>query len=179
MTETTDSRFFPTHTLESAPSASRKRLQAAQAQFGFVPLPLARHASAPSVLEGFALLHEQFEATSLSPLAREVVALTMARRLDCKLCRALHSQLARARGATPELVEALLRGEAIPSRELAGVARLTERTLDTHGAVGDSDLKEFFDHGYTAQQALEVVVGIAAYTLSILANRMTQSEMIR
>ena len=89
MTETTDSRFFPTHTLESAPSASQKRLQAAQAQFGFVPLPLARHASAPSVLEGFALLHEQFEATSLSPLAREVVALTMARRLDCKLCRAL------------------------------------------------------------------------------------------
>lgn len=176
---TTESRHFPTLNLETAPAESRARMAATQSKFGFVPLPIARHATAPSVLEGFALLHELFEHSSLSPLAREAVALTLARKLECALCRDLHSQIARARGATAETVSALLAGERTGVPELDAIVHFTEQALETRGAVSDAALDAFVAQGFTARQALEVVTGIATYTLSVFANRMTRSESMR
>ena len=49
----------------------------------------------------------------------------------------------------------------------------TLRVLDTTGDVGDDALKAFLGHGYTERNALEVVLGIGAYTMSTLANRLT------
>ncbi len=39
--------------------------------------------------------------------------------------------------------------------------------------MDDADLRDFLAYGYTEQNALEVVLGIGAYTLSTLANRLT------
>jgi AhpD family alkylhydroperoxidase len=176
---TAESRHFPAFNLETAPSESRARMAATQGQFGFLPLPIARHAAAPSVLEGFALLHELFEHSSLSPLAREAVALTLAREFDCALCRNLHSQIARSRGASAELVSALLAGNRSELPEIDAIVQFTEQALATHGAVSDAALDAFMARGFTPRQALEVVTGIATYTLSIFANRMTRSETLR
>jgi alkylhydroperoxidase family enzyme len=49
--------------------------------------------------------------------------------------------------------------------------------LASAGAVDDQQLAAFFARGYTAQNALEVVLGIGAYTMSTLANRMTRSPV--
>ena len=49
----------------------------------------------------------------------------------------------------------------------------TLRVLETAGDVGDDALKAFLAQGYTEQSALEVVLGIGAYTMSTLANRLT------
>jgi hypothetical protein len=38
-------------------------------------------------------------------------------------------------------------------------------------------MAEFLGHGYTRQNALEVVLGIGAYTVSTLANRMTDAPV--
>lgn len=51
--------------------------------------------------------------------------------------------------------------------------------VDTRGAVTDGEMAEFVAAGFSARQALEVVVGVATYTLSILANRTTRSETVR
>jgi hypothetical protein len=51
------------------------------------------------------------------------------------------------------------------------------RVLDTTGDVGDQALAEFLAHGYTSQNALEVVLGIGTYTMSTLANRLTGSPV--
>lgn len=173
------SNYFPTHDLESAPADARPFLEETRRRFGFVPLATARHATAPAVVEGFALLHGVFEKTSLSPLEREAVALVLAGLFDCKLCRDLHRRLARQVGASPELVEALLVRNSVPEPKLAALAEFTERVVVTRGAVSESELERFVAHGFTPRQALEVVVGIATYTLSIFANRMTKSETLR
>ena len=39
--------------------------------------------------------------------------------------------------------------------------------------MGDEALRSFLASGYTAQNALEVVLGIGTYTISTLANRLT------
>ena len=49
----------------------------------------------------------------------------------------------------------------------------TLRALDTAGDVGDEAMRAFLSAGYTPRNALEVVLGIATYTLSTLANRLT------
>ena len=53
----------------------------------------------------------------------------------------------------------------------------TLRVLDTAGDVGDDALAAFLASGYTRQQALEVVLGIGTYTMSTLANRLTDAPL--
>ena len=173
------SPYFPTHDLESAPAEARPFLEETKRRFGFVPLASARHATAPAVVEGFALLHQVFERTSLAPLEREAVALVLAGKLDCKLCRDIHRGLARRHGASAELVEQLIARRGIGDPKLGALVALTERIVDTHGSVSDAEMERFIAHGFTARQALEVVVGVATYTLSIFANHMTRSETVR
>jgi AhpD family alkylhydroperoxidase len=173
------SPYFPTHVLESAPAEARPFLAETARRFGFIPLASARHATAPAVVEGFALLLEVFEKTSLSPLEREAVALVLASKLDCKLCRDIHRRLARQAGASTELVEELLARRGVADAKLGALVELTERVVDTRGALSDGELERFVAHGFTPRQALEVVVGVATYTLSIFANRLTRSETLR
>lgn len=171
--------YFPTHTLDSAPPEARGHLRQLQQKFGFIPLPSARHATAPAALEAFHHLHRTFNGTSLSGLEREAVALVLAGKLDCKLCRDLHRRLAHAAGATHEEIDALVSRSGISEPRLAALATFTERLVETRGDVTDDELEAFIDAGFTARQALEVIVGIATYTLSIFANRLTKSESMR
>jgi AhpD family alkylhydroperoxidase len=173
------SKYFPTHDLESAPAESRPFLEETQRRFGFIPLASARHATAPAVMEGFGHLLDVFERTSLSPLEREAVALALAGKLDCKLCRDLHRRFAQKQGASRELVEGLIARRDIPDARLRALVELTERIVDTHGVLTDAELGRFLAEGFTARQALEVVVGVATYTLSIFANHLTRSEALR
>ena len=50
----------------------------------------------------------------------------------------------------------------------------TQRALPPGpGDVSDQTLQDFLAHGYTTQNALEVILGIGTYTMSTLANRLT------
>jgi AhpD family alkylhydroperoxidase len=173
------SPHFPSHDLSSAPAESRPFLEATLRAFGFIPLPTARHASAPGVVDGFSHLLETFEKTTLSPLEREAVALVLAGKFDCNVCRALHTRLALSQGASQDLVRSLIARKAIALPRLAALAEFTEALVETRGAVSDEDLERFLDSGFTPRQALEIVLGISTYTLSIFANRLTRSESLR
>ncbi|MFE3517252.1 carboxymuconolactone decarboxylase family protein [Streptomyces sp. NPDC059166] len=167
---------FPDHTLESAPPAARRTMEAmARKQDGRVPSGVARLASSPETLDGFLRASAAFESTTLDPLAREVVIMTMATRNACHICVELHTTKLAALGAAPELVEALRSpaGRPLPDERLEGVRRFTLEVLDTSGAVTEEALKQFMSLGHTRRNALEVVLGIGTYTISTLANRMT------
>ncbi len=45
------------------------------------------------------------------------------------------------------------------------------------GQVSDVELQAFFDAGFQQRHALDVVVGVAAYTLSTFANRLTRAPV--
>jgi len=69
------------------------------------------------------------------------------------------------------------RGHAAIDERLSALQTFTREVIRTAGAVSDDQLAAFLKHGYTAQNALEVVLGIGAYTMSTLANRMTRSPV--
>ena len=140
---------------------------------GYLPAAVALLAESPEVLEGFLRMSGTFEACTLDPLAREVVIMTVAVRNGCHLCAAMHSARLAALGADPALTAALRAGAPLADARLDAARAFTVRVLDTAGEAGDESLAEFLGHGFTRRNALEVVLGIGAYTLSTLANRLT------
>src|SRR6266496_2887042 len=167
---------FTEHTIESAPPGARRFMTATRDQLGYLPAAMARLAASPQLLDGFLKTTAIFENTALDPLAREVVVMTIATRNGCHICVAMHTARLTALGADPGLIAALReadRAGPLPDERLDAVRVFTLRVLDTAGDVGDPALQDFLARGYTAQNALEVVLGIGTYTMSTLANRLT------
>lgn len=168
---------FPDHTIESAPTAARRTMAAVEGQWGYLPSAVARLAASPHALDGFLKLNATFESTTLDPLAREVLIMTMAARNGCHLCIAIHTGRLHAMGTDPSVIAALRAAASLPEPRLDAVRRFTLRVLETAGDVGDAALDDFLAHGFTPRNALEVVLGIATYTLSTLANRLTAAPI--
>ncbi|MGI5348847.1 carboxymuconolactone decarboxylase family protein [Streptomyces sp. CA-250714] len=164
---------FPGLTPQSAPAASRRILEATQQRLGFLPSAMARLAVSPHTLEAFTRMSAAFEAATLDVLARETVILTVATRNRCHVCVAMHTRKLRALDADEELIEALREARPLHDERLEAVRVFTMEVLDRAGEVDTGSLDALVVHGYTLEQALEVVLGIGAYTLSTLANRLT------
>lgn len=169
--------LFPDHTLESAPAGSRRAMQAVAGRLGYLPAPVARLASSPHLLDGFLKASGLFDATSLDPVAREVVILTIATRNGCHVCVAMHTAKLAALGAGDGVVAALRGQRPLADLRLEAVRAFTLEVLAATGAVSDAELEAFLAAGYTAQNALEVVLGVGAYTMSTLANRMVRAPL--
>lgn len=169
--------LFPDHTPESAPPAARPAIAATAKKFGHVPAAVGRLATSPELLNGFLKLNAIFESTTLPPLDREVLVMTVAARNGCHLCVAMHTAALAAMSAAPELVAALRAQAPLPAPRLEALRQFVHTVLDTTGDVPPSALKAFTGAGYTAQNALEVVLGIGTYTLSTFANRLTGAPL--
>ena len=169
--------LFVDHTLDTAPEAARRSMKATMDHLGYLPAPVARLAASPQLLDGFLRLSAMFETTSLPPVAREVVIMTVAVRNGCHVCVAMHTAKLGGLDADAELVAALREQRPLADAKLEALRTFTIEVLGHAGGVDDVVLKEFLGHGYTTQQALEVVLGIGTYTLSTFANRMTKAPL--
>ena len=167
--------LFTEYTVESAPADARRFMTATRNHLGYLPAGMARMAASPQLLDGFGKLTAIFDSSALDPVAREVVIMTVATRNSCHVCVAMHTARLTALGASPDLIAALRDGppETLPDKRLEAIRVFAVRVLDTAGDVGDQALRDFLAHGYTSQNALEVVLGIGTYTMSTLANRLT------
>ena len=168
---------FPDLTPESAPPGARRTLEATTRHLGYLPVALARMATSPQLMDGFLKTSGLFESSTLDPVAREVLVMTMAVRNGCHICVAMHTAALTRLDADAALIAALREGQPPSDERLSALQTFTREVIRTAGAVSDDQLAAFLKHGYTAQNALEVVLGIGAYTMSTLANRMTRSPV--
>jgi AhpD family alkylhydroperoxidase len=162
---------------ETAPEASRPALRDAARHFGAVPSPLARMAVSPVTLAATDTFFGVWAQTSFTPLEREVVVMTVARINGCHWCIAMHTGLLRGMKADDGLIAALRDGGAIADPRLASLARFTQDVMAQRGEVDDDGIARFIGAGYGAAQALEVVVGVAVFTLTTYANRLTRAPL--
>jgi AhpD family alkylhydroperoxidase len=188
---------FPDFTIESAPPAARRTMAATEQHLGYLPAGMARMAASPQLLDGFMKLNAIFESSTLSPLARETLIMTIATRNGCHVCIAMHTARLTALGADAGLIARLRKAgsrsgrpdsgrpdsgrpdsgrpgaEPLPDAGLEAIRVFTLQVLGTAGDVGGEALRAFLASGYTSQNALEVVLGVGTYTLSTFANRLT------
>ena len=168
-------RQFLDYDLNTAPSATRAILADNERKFGAIPRPLARLAASPLALEATITMLGAFEHSSLAPLEREVLAMTMGRRNGCDFCVALHRRLL-ALLETPQGVrDALEQGTPLESPRLEAVRTFTLALLERTGDVTDDVWQQFLAAGFDRAAALEIVLGVATYTLTTFANRLTQA----
>lgn len=168
---------FHAHTLETAPAAARPVIKTITDNFGYLPAPAALMAESPELLQAFTRANALFEKSTLTPLEREVVVLTIATRNECHVCVAIHSAGLTRDGAAPDLIAALRERRTLGDPRLEALRTFTLAVQDAVGGVSDMQLQTFLDHGFTARNALEVVLGVGTYTLSTFANRMTAAPL--
>src|ERR1700691_5726456 len=164
---------FTEYTIESAPAAARRAMAATEKHLGYLPAALARMAASPHLLDGFLKLSAIFETSTLDPVAREALIMTIATRNGCHICVAMHTGRLTALGADADTIAALRNAGSLADPTLEAIRVFTLQVLDSAGDVGDEALRAFLASGYTRQNALEVVLGIGTYTMSTLANRLT------
>ena len=121
--------WFPEYAIESAPPGSRRFMLATQNHLGYLPDATARWAVSPHLLEGFGRMTAIFENSTLDPVAREVVVMTVATRNGCRVCVAMHTARLTALGAPPEVVAALRSASPLADERLEPVDRLARGLL--------------------------------------------------
>lgn len=168
---------FVTHTPVTAPVESRSALEHAARAFGRVPPALGRLAESPLVIESFEALKKLFEKTSFDAVEREVVILMIAHHNGCHVCTEMHGRLLASKRRDERLVGAAVRGGPIGDERLEALRRFTESVLVHRGDVPDEERAAFAAAGFSAAQALEVVLGVAAYTLTTYGNRLTRAPL--
>ena len=168
---------FVDHTPESAPERARPLLAGVKKKFGYLPSPLARLAESPAVIEAFNYLSLAFEKSALSALGREVVILTVARENECEYCVAMHSAMLSASDDGRAVLGALRAGSALEDAKLEALRLFTKSVLAERGDASEAARAAFFEAGYTRSQALDVILGVAAYTLSTYGNRLTRAPL--
>jgi alkylhydroperoxidase family enzyme len=164
--------MFTEHTLESAPPASRRLMEATAKHLGHLPPTMARLAESPEMLSTFLKASGTFEASTLDPVAQEVLVMTIAVGNGCQVCIAMHSPR-----LDPAVAAALIDGKPLEDERLEAVRTFTRQLLATTGQVSDEELNAFLAHGYTRRNALEVVLGIGTYTMSTFANRLVEGPV--
>ncbi|MGV9210730.1 carboxymuconolactone decarboxylase family protein [Micromonospora sp. RB23] len=168
---------FTAHTAETAPAAARRSVEGVQGRFGWLPSAVALMAESPQLLSGFLAASAGFEQTSLAPVEREVVILTVSTSHECHFCVALHTGKITEVGASAALITALRAGTELPEHRLEVLRQFTLAVLKHHGAVPGEELEAFLAAGYQPRQALDVVFGVGAYTMSTFANRLTRAPL--
>ena len=177
------------HTIETAPEEVKDVLQTVKdANGGYIPNLIGLLANAPTALETYRTVGEINRRNSLTPTEREVVQITAAVTNGCAFCVAGHTAFSikqidwctvtKGFQMTPQLLEALRNRTPIEDDpKLDTLAKFTIAVINTKGAVGDEAYNDFLEAGYTAQNALDVILGVSLASLCNYANNLAQTPI--
>lgn len=171
---------FPIHTIETAPENLKDNLATVKKNNGgYIPNLIGLLANSPTALETYQTVGAINRRTSLTAIEREAVQITAAVANGCGFCVAGHTAISIKQLKMPdEILQALRKGTPIDSDpKLNTLVQFTLAVISAKGKVGDSVLAEFFEAGYTAENALDVVLGVSLATLCNYANNLINTPI--
>lgn len=168
---------FKIHTIASAPLDAKVILEAARDKYGFLPNLLGEMAAAPPVLKGYVTLNELLATTSLSPIEQQIVLLTTSLANGCTYCVAAHTAGLKVGGYPPDQIEALRNSVTLADGRLEALRIFTLALVDGRGKVEPHAVQSFAAAGYTREQLLEVLLGVAMKTLSNYVNHFANTPL--
>ncbi|HFI0145395.1 TPA: carboxymuconolactone decarboxylase family protein [Streptococcus suis] len=172
--------FFPIHTLDTVRPDLKENLETVKKNNGgYIPNLIGLLANSPTALETYQTVGGINRRNSLTPTEREVVQITAAVANGCGFCVAGHTAISIKQIKMPdEILQALRQGTPIEAdAKLDTLARFTLAVIHEKGKVGDQLLQEFFQAGYTAENALDVVLGVSLATLCNYANNLINTPI--
>ena len=169
--------MFPLFDETTAPKTTRPILAKTKEEFKRIPNLEKTMALAPALLESYTTCWSLFQNTSLSPIERQIVYQTANFENECDYCVPWHTLLSKQVKMSKEDIEALRTGAKLSNSRYEELRRFTQCLIRSHGQVVQSDLDAFIRAGYSPQQALEVVLGIAIKTMSNYTNSITGTPL--
>ncbi|WP_112238309.1 carboxymuconolactone decarboxylase family protein [Kribbella monticola] len=153
---------YQIQTPASADETVREPLEILQQAFGFVPAAAGLMANSAPLLNTFFSAFGLFRNTGTFTAAeRQVLLLSNAVANRSEWAVAFHTLEALADGVEPEAVEALRRGELPADPRMAALSQLTRALIENRGHLDDADVSTFEAAGFTAEQLLEAITGVA------------------
>ena len=168
---------FTTHTLETAPQASRPLLQNVEKQLKLIPNLLGVMAESPATMEAYLTLADIFDKTIFTVTERQLVLLSISRFRNCSYCLAAHGTVAKMQKIPTEIIHAVYYNQPLIDTKLEALRTFTRAVLEVDGWVKHKALQAFYQAGYQKQQVLEVVLGISFKTLSNYVNHINNTPI--
>jgi AhpD family alkylhydroperoxidase len=159
---------FKLHSIETAPEGSKEILEGALKQI---------MAESPEVLKAYREMAALFEATSLNPIEKNIVWLTVSYHNSCHYCMAIHTMVAQMFKLPDEMVEALRTNQPLKDAKLETFRQFTALLVEKRGWASDEEIQKFLDAGYTQKNVLELIVGIGQKTISNYVNHITHTPL--
>ncbi|MDH2273032.1 carboxymuconolactone decarboxylase family protein [Moraxella porci] len=167
------------NTLETAPEKAKERMEMVQKANGFIPNLIGVLANSPQALEMYQEVGKINSRSSLTPEEIEVVQITAAAHNGCDFCVAGHTKIGTLKLKMPEAVLNALRARTTieDNAKYQALAQFTMQLIDKRGKVSDEELAAIKAAGYSEQNILDVVLGVALATLCNYANNVAQNDI--
>jgi uncharacterized peroxidase-related enzyme len=166
---------FPT--VETAHPDARPLLEGPQKHLGFVPNLLLGLSNSPATLASYADLSKHFARVGLTGIEMQTVLVVASVENACAYCVAAHSTFATNLKIEPTVLNALRQGAEPADAKLGALATFARTLIRNKGHVSEADLDRFVAAGYTREQGLGVLVGLAMKTIANLANHLMQTPL--
>ena len=168
---------FIVHSLSTAPEKSKPLLEDSIQAFGSIPNLHGVLAASPNTLEGYKALHNLFQNSSFNAEELTVVWQTINLFHECHYCVPAHTAIAHMMKVSPELIEALKKESAMPSKKLQVLYDTTLSLVKHRGNISQELKNTFEEAGYTNAQLLDIILAIAQKTISNYANHVAQTPL--
>jgi alkylhydroperoxidase family enzyme len=167
---------FQLHDMETAPQPSRAIMADMQRHGGELPNLLRTLAEAPVALEAYRQLATLLSRSGLTPIEQQVVYVTAAHTNQCHYCTTPNPLLGDDIQAD-QLAAAIRHGQRLADVRLQALRRFTAAMTEHRGWVPEADVESFLRAGFTRENLLEVITGIALVTLSSYANHVSATPV--
>lgn len=168
---------FPVHTIESAPALSQPGLRSLQEAFGFIPNVAGVIAGSPVLMNGFTSVFQNVHTSSLSEAQIQVLLLTNAVTNACHWATAFHTFLARQHGVSGGDVLAIRERRSPHDQGFAALSTLAKGLIERRGHLTNAERQAFFDAGFVESQMLEVILVVAASTITNYSASVAQPPL--
>lgn len=168
---------FTLHDHASAPVESKPLLEASVAAFGMIPNLHAVMAESPNLLEGYQKIHELFSQSSFNLDELTVVWQTINQAHDCHYCLPAHTMVAQMMEADMVINKAVCEGASLPTEKLEVLRTTTLAMVMQRGELLAAQEDAFYAAGYSKQNLLDIILGIAQKVMSNYTNHVAETPI--
>ena len=170
--------MFKLYTKQDAPIESQELIDQSIKTYSFLPNLHAVLAEAPIAYEAYLNTFSLFEKKShFTPLEQQIVFQTANYENECNYCMPGHTMLMTMMKMPQGVIEALREGKPIQDVKLETLRAFARELINTRGHVSSNSYTAFREVGYTNQQALEILVGLASKLISNFTNSMAHTPV--
>ncbi|MFC0399122.1 carboxymuconolactone decarboxylase family protein [Paraburkholderia rhizosphaerae] len=168
---------FTAYTLESAPDQSKPALNSLAEIFGMVPNMPARMAGSPRLLTALVSVFNQAHGGNFNEQQMQVLLLTNAVTNGSAWPVAFHSFLGLKEGLSEADVQAIRERRLPWDPKLAALSRLARTLIEKRGRIDEHDIAAFTEAGFDQALVLDVVLVVAASTMTNYTASVTQPPL--